>query len=124
MFQRKKNFVRELVLHVKTSKELQQQKQSKQQQTELCRRRVLMRLWLSGILRRSKNHYSQFVTRPFCDKIWTFVLTLGVSLFEEGKKAMQYLEKERLVDMYDNFCIGDDVVFCIFMEQKKAVAYN
>ena len=44
MFQRKKNFVRELVLHVKTSKELQQQKQSKQQQTELCRRRVLMRL--------------------------------------------------------------------------------
>ena len=36
--------IRELVLHVKTSKELQQQKQSKQQQTELCRRRVLMRL--------------------------------------------------------------------------------
>ena len=39
---------------------------------------------------------------------------------------MQNLEKEQLVDrqMYDNFCIGDDVVFCIFMQQKKAVAYN
>ena len=59
---------------------------------------LLMRLWLSGILRRSKNHYSQFVTRPLFDKIWTFVLTLGVSLFEEGKKVMQNLEKERLVD--------------------------